>query len=122
MLFSSLPPVKLFMLLCHLLIFFKIDIYEKKNSRVPSECKTIWIQIWLDVLSVLILVQSVCKSYQQTILGGKELTLRPPFTSLSFVPLLCLSFYVAYIANSMGSDHEQFCLIGVHIVCLYEGI
>ena len=59
----------------HFSCFF--NFFEKNLSVVdlPSECQTDRIQIRLDVLSGLIWVQTVCKSYQQTILGGQELTL-----------------------------------------------
>ena len=43
---------------------------------MPSECQTVWIQIRPDVLSGLILVQTVTKEYQQPTLAGKELTLK----------------------------------------------
>ena len=43
---------------CFLVInFFKI------LSEIPSECQTDWIQIMPDILSSLIWVQTVCKSY-----------------------------------------------------------
>ena len=44
-------------------------------SRIPSECQTVGTSIRHDVLSCLILVQSVCKSYQQETPADKELTL-----------------------------------------------
>ena len=44
-------------------------------SRIPPECQTVGTLIRHDVLSGLILVQSVCKSYQQETLADKELTL-----------------------------------------------
>ena len=47
----SLPPGKFFMLFCRMLIFFfKINLFSKKISRIPSECKTVWIQIRPDIL------------------------------------------------------------------------
>ena len=52
---------------------FQNQLFRKILSGIPSECQTDWIQIRPDVLSGLIWVQSVCKSYQQTTLGGKEL-------------------------------------------------
>ena len=47
--------------------------FRKTLSGIPSECQTVWIQIRPDILSGLIWVQTVCKSYQQTILVGKEI-------------------------------------------------
>ena len=40
----------------------------------PTECQTVWIQIRPNVLSGLIWVQAVCKSYQQTTLVVEELS------------------------------------------------
>ena len=62
---NILPPGKLGMLVCCLLIFFQ------NLSGTPPECQIIWIQIRSHVLSGLIWVQSVCKSYQQTALGDR---------------------------------------------------
>ena len=45
---------------CHLLTFFKINLFLKILSGTLSECQTVWIQVrffW---------VQTVCKGYQQT--------------------------------------------------------
>ena len=51
---------------CRLLIVFKVNLFEKLFSGIPSECQTVWIQI-------LIWVQTVRKGYQRTTLGDKEL-------------------------------------------------
>ena len=53
------PPGKFFMLSAD--FFFRNQLLQKINS--------VWIQIRPDVLSGLIWVQTVCKSYQQTTLG-----------------------------------------------------
>ena len=53
--------------------YFKINFFEKYNSGISLECQTVWIQVWPDVLSDLILVQTVCKRYQQAALVGKEI-------------------------------------------------
>ena len=52
--------------------FFQNQLFRKILSRIPSECQIVWIQIRPDILSGLIWVQTVCKGYQQTTLGGKE--------------------------------------------------
>ena len=49
----------------HLLTFFYVT-FSKILSEPLSESQTVWIQIRTDFLSVLIWVQTVCKSYQQT--------------------------------------------------------
>ena len=54
--------------------FFKIAHFRRIPSGLPSGCRIEWIQIRPDVLSDLILVQTVYKGYQQTTLGGKKLT------------------------------------------------
>ena len=71
--FNSLLPGKFFMLLCHLLIFFKINFFEKFFQEYHQNVKQFWILIRPDSLSGLIWVQIVCKSYQETILVGNQL-------------------------------------------------
>ena len=63
------------MLFCRLSIFFKNQLFRKILSGIPSECQTDWIQIRSVILLGLIWVLTVCKGYQQTTLGGKELKL-----------------------------------------------
>ena len=60
---------------CHLLTF-SILTFQKNLSGTLSECKTVWIQIRTDILSVLILVQTICKIIsrsQKLPLARKEL-------------------------------------------------
>ena len=54
------------MLLLSAADFFKINFFQKIISGALSECQTVWIQIRTDVLSVLIWIKNVCKSYQHT--------------------------------------------------------
>ena len=55
-----------FWCLCHLLTFFKIITFSKKNlSWTHLECQMVWIQFRTDILPVLIWVQTVWKGYQQ---------------------------------------------------------
>ena len=54
--------------------FFKIALFRRILSGLPYGCQTDWIQIRPDVLSDLIWIKTVYKSYQQTTLGGKKLT------------------------------------------------
>ena len=51
------------------------QLFQKLFSEIQSECPTDWIQIRPDIFLGLIWVQTVCKSYQQTMLVGKELTI-----------------------------------------------
>ena len=48
------------------MLLLSADFLKKNISKTLSECQTAWIQIRTDILSVLIWVQAVCKSYQQT--------------------------------------------------------
>ena len=48
-----------------LLTFFLNQILQKILSGALSECQMVLIQIRMDILSVLIWVQTVCKGYQQ---------------------------------------------------------
>ena len=50
--------------------FFLNQLFRKKNSGIPFENQTDWIEIRPDVLSCLIWVQTVCKGYQRTTLAG----------------------------------------------------
>ena len=66
-----MPTGKFFMLLCHLLIFFQNQLFEKNSFR-----NTIRVSNSLDPdqaghLVGLIWVQTVSKGYQQTALVGK---------------------------------------------------
>ena len=61
---------------------FVVCFFKKKNKfclkdalSKQSECQADWIQIRPAALSGRIWIQSFCKSYQQTTLGSKELTL-----------------------------------------------
>ena len=49
-----------------MLIVFKINFFEKILSGVGSECQT-------DGIQIIILVQTVCKGYQQITIAGNEL-------------------------------------------------
>ena len=53
--------------------FFQNDLFRKILSGIQSECQSDWIQVRPNILSGLIWFQTVCKGYQQTTLGGKEL-------------------------------------------------
>ena len=66
-------PGIFFMLFCRLLIFFQNQLFLKILSGILTESQTVWIQIRLHILSGLVLVQTVCKGYQQTTLVGNEL-------------------------------------------------
>ena len=50
------------MLCCHLLTSYKNQLFQIKKL---SECQTVWMQISIEILLVLLTVQSVCKGYQQ---------------------------------------------------------
>ena len=65
--FNSLPPGK-FSCFLSSADFFENQLFQKFLSGIPPECQIVWIQIRPNILSGLILVQTVCKSYQQTAL------------------------------------------------------
>ena len=54
--------------------FFQNYLSQKILSGTLSECQIVWIQSRMDLLSVLIWVQTVCKGYQHydKIAAGKE--------------------------------------------------
>ena len=64
---------------------FQNQLFRRFLSGVPSECQTVWNQIRRDVFSGLIWVQTVCKGYRQTTLGGKDLTNLSRMESLLFI-------------------------------------
>ena len=59
---------------CCLLTFLKVTFSKKNLSGTLSECLTALIQIRTDVMSILIWVETVCKSYQQMtiVMASKE--------------------------------------------------
>ena len=59
--------------------FFHKKLFQKNLSGTLSECYKVWIQIRIDILSVLIWVQTVFKGYQQTkmsLIAKKEVSLQ----------------------------------------------
>ena len=59
-----LSPMEFFHAFLSSADFEKNQLFWKDLSGIPSECQTDWIQIRPNVLSGLIWVQTVCKSYQ----------------------------------------------------------
>ena len=51
---------------------FFSKLFRKILSEIPSECQSVWNQIRFNILSGLIWVQTVCKSYQEMALVGKD--------------------------------------------------
>ena len=45
--------------------FFQNQLFREILSAIPLECQKVWIQIRPNILSGLIWIQTVCKSYQQ---------------------------------------------------------
>ena len=92
---------------------------------MPSGCQTDWIQIRPHILSGLILVQTVCKGYQQSTLEksplvAKELNTKQLVdTSFWLKPLLKLIslgsnfFYLAKVLATTNSEPSMECNKGV---------
>ena len=78
------------MLFCRLLFFSKSFIFEKFFQEYHLSVRDP-IQIRPDVLSGLIWVQNVCKGYQQTTSGGKELTQRVCSTAVQLGCFHCMN-------------------------------
>ena len=91
----------------YLLIFSKINFFEKNLSGKLSECQTVW--ILPDILLGLIWVQTVCKGYQQMTLVGYELNAHADISrevsNLNFGLGLHLHPYFVY-ATSQGSGQS----------------
>ena len=78
---------------------FQNQLFRKILSEIQSECQTVWIQIWPNILSGLIWVQNCLQriSADDTTVVGKELTgilartsLLSELTSLKTHPLISL--------------------------------
>ena len=81
-LLNSSPPGKFFSLFLSPVDSFQKHHFWKILSGMPSEYQLVWIQI----LSGLIWVQTVCKDYQQTPLGSKELNLQRQIDGTALCP------------------------------------
>ena len=55
--------------------YSKLTFFKNSFRNTITECQIVWIQIWTDVLSVLIWVQTVCKGRQKLPLARNELNL-----------------------------------------------
>ena len=64
---NSLHAGKIFMIICRLLNFFKINFFEKFFQEYHQS-----VNQFESIVSGLIWVQTVCKGYQQMTLAGKE--------------------------------------------------
>ena len=76
----TLCPLGIFYTLLASADFVQNHLFRKILSDIvyciiPSEYQTVWIQIRPHILLGLIWVQTVCKGYQQTTLGGTALTI-----------------------------------------------
>ena len=68
------PPLGFFFCFLSSADFFQNQFLKKINLGIPSQCLTDWTQIRPDILSGLILVQTVCKGYQKTSLGAHTIS------------------------------------------------
>ena len=93
-------------LFCRLLICFKITFFAKKKSGITSECQAVWIRSGPIHSGDLIWFQTVCKCYQQTTLGGKELNIHAGVYSGA----RCLKFGVRFnlLPNLVYAGSEGF--------------
>ena len=70
---NSLPPGKIFVLFCSVLIFSKSTLAKNYfRDTVSVKYLTVWIQIRPGILSGLIWVQTVCKGYERQELNRKK--------------------------------------------------
>ena len=77
--------------------FFQNQLFRKILSGIPSECQIVFIQIRPDVLSGLIWVQTVCKSYQQTTLG--EIFYNTKFIFITQPSIYGVIVYFCYVIS-----------------------
>ena len=70
--------VMLMLLLSSTDFFSKLTFSKKSLSGTLSECQTVRIQIRIDILSVLISIQTVCKGHRQTTkVAASEVRVKP---------------------------------------------
>ena len=89
--FASLGMFHVFVV-CWFVFFFQNRFQWKTLSGIPSACQTVQILFRPDSLSGLNVVQTLCKSYQQTKLVGNELTLPLLAATLSSGKNHCIQF------------------------------
>ena len=77
--------------------FFQNQFFRKILSGIRSECQTVWIQIRPDILSGLVWVHTVYKSYQKTTLGDKEYTLLSLMGFPIHIDTIRLGLFILYI-------------------------
>ena len=85
---------------------------------MPSECQTVWIQIRSDVTPDLICVQTVCKSYQQSKLAGKELMTMKPVRVIRDKNLMVCTIQLNF--NSYEYCSISICIVLYHKLCHAE--
>ena len=78
--------------------FFKVNLF-KIFFQEYHQCQKIWIQIRQDVLSGLIWVQAVCKSYQQITPAGKGLISAKTYFTIFFLLIFFLLFFLLKICS-----------------------
>ena len=84
---KALPPRKFFMLFSRLLIFVKINFFEKFFLEYHLSVKQIGSRSGPNILSGLTWVHTVCKGYQQKTLVGNELNMKISNLNTPFNPL-----------------------------------
>ena len=96
---------KFFILFCRLLIFSFFF------SGIPLECQTDWMQIRPNVMSGLIWVQTVCKSYQQKTPGDKDVKLQ----NLRYMKVL--NYIICNILEDFENASPYFCTFLANRIC-----
>ena len=105
------------MLFCLLLIFFKINFFEKFFQQY-HQCQTDWIPIRPDILSGLIWGQTVCKGYQQTTLVGKELRMLLGGKEVKKIHCICDKLMIFYF-SALVNTRNEYLLNGEFIISMY---
>ena len=96
---------------------FQNLLFKKILSGTLPECQTVQIQIRTDNMSVLISIQTVCKSYQQMTLVGKELNM---FNLFSLHSNVCVCVYVCmYVYMSACQTYVPDVCATVCLYCCY---
>ena len=96
--------------------FFQNQLIGEILSRIPSECQTDWIQISPDILSDLIWIQTVFKSYQRTTLGDKEF--KSGISSRAGSNFICM--YMLMLEGAQWLSSAQFEIIVIVFIGVFS--
>ena len=111
-----------------MLLLLSVDFFQKINFSKKffqehyQECQTVWIQIRIDVLSVLICVLTVCKGYQETtnFVTSRQRVEHFMYSYPVGLQAIFLAWAIIDIASSEGSSSLLLKLIWAFASSIYD--